>query len=126
MSASSGPSREWLLAAAAVGLVVGLSWADDAYTCSIFEVDAAAAAREDRDHALEQFADARCAELDCETVELVAPRGCAAKLRIQAKRHDRYGERIGTFITTEGLRYSPLLERWRVSEVLDDKQILGL
>lgn len=121
-----GSAREWLVAAGALGLVLGLSWASDRYTCTGFDDDASAAEIARRDAALERFTAERCASLDCEAVDVVAPRGCAAKLQVQAERHDRYGEAVGTFVTTEGLRYSPLLRRWRVSERLDDKQLLGL
>ncbi|PRQ07141.1 hypothetical protein ENSA7_31560 [Enhygromyxa salina] len=121
--------RELLIGAAAVGLVVAVSWADERYECERIEQDPAKLAT--RNAALDEFAVERCeaagGELDgCEHVEVVSRNGCLAKLRVQARRVDDYGDEQGTFITVEGLSYSPLLQRWRVREVLDDTQILGL
>ncbi|KIG12207.1 hypothetical protein DB30_01811 [Enhygromyxa salina] len=121
--------RELLICAAAIGLVVGVSWADEQFECERIEQDQDQLAQ--RNAALDAFAAERClaagGESDgCEHVEVVSRNGCLAKLRVQARRVDDYGDEIGTFITIEGLTYSPLFERWRVREVLDDKQILGL
>ena len=116
--------RELLLGALAVGMVLGVSWIDDRYTCEhIDEHEAAAIAR---DANLSEFSEARCDELGCAKLELVSTQGCLAKIRFEAERSDEYGEVLGTFVTVEGLSYSPLLERWRVREILDDKQVLGL
>ena len=79
-----------------------------------------------RDAALEAFAQTRCDVLDCEQVELVAHGDCVAKIELRAPRVDRYGETVGTFVTSEGLRYSPALRRWRTRHVLSDRQVLGL
>jgi hypothetical protein len=121
--------RELLLGAAAVGLVFGVSWADDRFVCERIEQHEDQLA--ERNATLEAFAAERCRELggesaDCERVEVVSRNGCLAKLRVQARRIDDYGDDLGTFITIEGLSYSPLLTRWRVRETLDDTQILGL
>jgi hypothetical protein len=122
-------ARELLLGAAGIGLVIGVGWADDRFECERLDQDAAKL--QTRNETLDAFAAARCREVglelvDCEHVEVVSRDGCLAKLRIQAPRIDEYGDEIGTFITIEGLSYSPLLERWRVREALDDTQILGL
>ena len=117
-------AREWLLAAAGLGLVVGLCWGADRYTCAGLGTDTGEI--EIRDTALTNFSAARCDTLECERAEVVAHGDCVAKLELQAIRHDRYGQEIGTFVTTEGLSYSPLLRRWRVRETLSDKQLLGL
>jgi hypothetical protein len=116
--------RILLLGAAAVGLVIGIAWVDQQWVCSHIEGHPTDLA--ERDEALEQFVRERCDELDCEEIELVSRKDCLAKLRVQAKRIDAYGEDLGTFRTVEGLSYSPALGRWRVREVLDDKQLLGL
>ena len=121
-----GHPRDWLLAAAALGLVLGLSWADDRYTCERFDSHASTAELDARAEALEQLADARCEDLACTTVRALPATDCVTKLELVAERRDRYGEVVGTFVATEGLRYSPLLGRWRVVERLDERQILGL
>ena len=116
--------REWLLVAGALGLVAGLSFAGDRYACA--HMDDFVGEVEVRDAALESFADARCATLDCEQVEIVARGDCVAKIELRAERADHYGEVVGTYVTTEGLRYSPALRRWRTRHLLADRQILGL
>lgn len=122
-------ARELLLGAAAVGLVVGVSWADESFVCERLEQHEDQVA--ERNVTLDAFAAERCLEAGgelhgCERVEVVSRNGCLAKLRVQARRVDEYGDELGTFITIEGLSYSPLLQRWRVRETLDDTQILGL
>ena len=116
--------RELLLGALAIGMMLGVSWVDDRYTCE--RLDEREAEASIRDTNLAAFAQARCAELDCTSMEVVSTKGCLGKLRFTADRVDDYGEALGTFVTVEGLAYSPTLERRRVREVLDDKQILGL
>lgn len=116
--------RELLLAAAALGLVLGVSWVDDQYACA--HIDDHGGELERRDQALDSFLAAHCDELACEQLELVAVNGCLAKIRTRARRVDAYGDTLGTFVTVEGLAYSPLLGRWRVRELIDDKQVLGL
>lgn len=113
-----------LLAAAALGLVIGIAWVDQRWVCAHIEQHGADVA--ERDAALAEFLRDRCDELGCEHIELLSQSGCLAKLRVQAKRVDEYGEDLGTFLTVEGLSYSPALGRWRVRERLDDKQLLGL
>jgi hypothetical protein len=115
--------RELLLGAAAIGLMIGVTWADDQYTCAHLEQSGDIA---ERDETLDAFVRARCDELGCEQIELVSRKDCLAKIRVQARRVDEYGEDLGTFLTDEGLTYSPVLGRWRVRERLDDKQLLGL
>ncbi|PRQ05783.1 hypothetical protein ENSA5_01030 [Enhygromyxa salina] len=116
--------RELMLGAAALGLMLGVTWVDERYTCEQLEDHAGELAS--RDAALDEFVDARCGELGCEQIEVVSGKGCLAKIRVRAPRVDDYGDEIGTFVTTEGLAYSPLFGRWRVRETLDDKQILGM
>jgi hypothetical protein len=113
-----------LLGAAALGVIVGIVWVDQQWVCAHIEQHPADIA--ERDEALDEFVRDRCEELDCEEIELVSRQDCLAKLRVQAKRVDEYGDDLGTFVTDEGLSYSPALRRWRVRERLDDKQLLGL
>jgi hypothetical protein len=108
---------ELLLGAAAIGLVIGVSWVDEQYACAHIV---------ERDAALDTFVQEHCDELDCERIEVVSTKDCLAKIRVQAVRVDEYGENLGTFVTVEGLAYSPVFGRWRVRERLDDKQLLGL
>lgn len=121
--------RELLLGGAAIGLVLGVCWADDRYVCERIEQDLDALV--ERDASLETFVAERCQELageadGCDHIEVVSRDRCRSKLRVQARRVDTYGEELGTFITLEGLSYSPLLKRWRVRETIDETQILGL
>lgn len=116
--------RILLLGVAAVGLVIGVSWVDQQWVCSHIEQHPSDLA--ERDEALDEFVRGRCDELGCEEIELVSRQDCLAKLRVQAKRVDEYGDDLGTFVTVEGLSYSPALGRWRVRERLDEKQLLGL
>jgi hypothetical protein len=113
-----------LLGAAAIGLVIGVSWVDEQYACAHLEQHSGDIV--ERDAALDTFVRDHCDELDCEQIELVSRKDCLAKIRVQAVRIDEYGENLGTFETIEGLAYSPVLGRWRVRERLDDKQLLGL
>jgi hypothetical protein len=117
-------ARELMLGAAAIGLVIGISWADEQWVCAHIDEHEheVALLRE----SLDGFVEERCAALGCEELELVSQRGCLAKIRTRAVRVDKYGDEIGTFVSVEGLRYSPMLGRWRVDELLDDKQVLGL
>lgn len=116
--------RELLLGAAALGLVIGVSWVDEQYACAHLEQHPGDIA--ERDAALEAFVREHCDELGCDEIELVSRKDCLAKLRVQARRVDEYGEQLGTFESVEGLAYSPVLGRWRIRERLDDKQLLGL
>ena len=117
-------ARELLLGALAVGMMVGVSWVDDRYTCERLDEREAEASM--RDTNLAAFAQARCEQLGCTSMEVISTKGCLGKVRYTADRVDDYGEALGTFVTVEGLAYSPMLERWRVHEILDDKQLLGL
>jgi hypothetical protein len=116
--------REVLLVGAAIGLMLGVSWVDERYACA--HIDEHPGDVAERDAALDAFGHERCAELDCASVEVVSRKGCLAKIRVEAPRVDAYGDELGTFVTVEGLDYSPMFGRWSVREVLDDKQILGL
>jgi hypothetical protein len=116
--------RELLLGAAALGLVIGVSWVDEQVVCA--NLDEHADKVTERDAALDEFVRERCKELSCDEIELVSRKGCLAKLRVQARRIDEYGDDLGTFVTVEGLSYSPMLGHWRVRERLDEKQLLGL
>jgi hypothetical protein len=115
---------ELLLGAAAIGLVIGVSWVDEQYACAHIEQHSGDIV--ERDAALDTFVQEHCDELDCERIEVVSTKDCLAKIRVQAVRVDEYGENLGTFVTVEGLAYSPVFGRWRVRERLDDKQLLGL
>jgi hypothetical protein len=116
--------RELLMGAAAIGLVIGVSWVDEQWACAHIEEHPGDVA--ERDAALDAFVAEHCGELGCEEIELVSRKDCLAKIRVQARRVDEYGENLGTFESVEGLAYSPVLGRWRIRERLDDKQLLGL
>jgi hypothetical protein len=116
--------RELLLGAAAIGLMIGVSWVDEQYACAHIERHPGDVV--ERDAALDAFVREHCDELECERIEVVSRKDCLAKIRVQAVRVDEYGENLGTFLTVEGLAYSPVFGRWRVREQLDDKQLLGL
>ena len=79
-----------------------------------------------REAALHDYFERRCDAGQCESIELVSTTGCRAKVRVVERRFDAYGEELGLFRSDEGLEFSPLLERWRKREVLDEKQLLGL
>lgn len=115
---------ELVLAGATVAGVCALVWADSDVGCDALESDADAL--EDRDEALSGFLDQRCAEGRCDQIEVVSTRACLAKVRYRERRVDEYGDTLGTFVVVEGLVFSPLLERWRHRETLEDKQVLGL
>lgn len=117
-------ARELLLGAAALGLVVGLGWASEGRVCEQLGDELA----DERDAALLEYFDARCSsdEGECESIELVSSTGCRAKVRVVERRFDDHGDEIGVFRTDEGLEFSPVLERWRKRDVLDEKQLLGL
>jgi hypothetical protein len=116
--------RELLLAGAALGMMVGVTWVDERYACAHIEEHPGDLV--ERDEALESYLEARCELIDCDQAELVSTRGCLAKIRVQAPRVDEYGDELGTFVSVEGLRYSPVFGRWWVRETLEDKQLLGL
>lgn len=113
-----------LLGAAAIGLTIGVSWVDEQWACAHIEAHPEDVV--ERDAALDAFVREHCDELGCEAIELISSKDCLAKIRVQARRVDAYGEDLGTFLTVEGLAYSPVLGRWRIRERLDDKQLLGL
>jgi hypothetical protein len=114
--------RELLLGAAALGLVAGLGWASEGTICEQLGDGLAS----QRGAALERYVDARCEAGQCESIELVSTTGCRAKVRVIERRVDDYGDEIGVFRVDEGLEFSPVLERWRMREELDVKQVLGL
>ena len=116
--------REGWVALGALGLVLGLSWASEHHTCAQLTDDPGEI--EVRDVALASFAQERCDTLACEHVEIRGQGDCVAKIELRAERADHYGEVVGTYVTTEGLRYSPALRRWRTRHILADRQILGL
>jgi hypothetical protein len=116
--------RELLAGGAAFGLVVGLGWVGEARVCEAFQGDPAAVAA--RDAALVDYAATRCEAGHCESLELVSHTGCRAKVRVLEQRFDASGDKIGLFRADEGLEFSPMLERWRLRETLEVKQILGL
>ncbi|MFO7567764.1 MAG: hypothetical protein R6X02_34295 [Enhygromyxa sp.] len=115
------PTRELLVAAAAMGLVVGLGVMSEGPVCEQLG-DALA---HERDAALLEYFDERCFAGHCESIELVSSAGCRARVRVLERRFDAYGGEIGLFRRDEGLEFSPVLDRWREREVLDDKQLLG-
>jgi hypothetical protein len=114
--------RELLLGAAALGLVVGLGWASEGKVCEQLADELA----DEREAALRDYFERRCEPGQCESIELVSTTGCRAKVRVVERRFDDYGDEIGLFRSDEGLEFSPVLERWRKGEVLDEKQLLGL
>lgn len=118
--------RELLLIGAALGLLLGVSWVDERYTCTALASEDAPAELERRDAALDAYLDARCSDTDCARVELVSTRGCLAKIRVEGTRVDEYGDNLGLFREVEGLSYSPVLGRWRHRETLESKQLLGV
>ena len=114
--------RELLLGAAALGLIVGLGWASEGRVCEALGDDLASS----RAAAMQRYVEARCeASERCESIELVASLGCRAKVRVVERRFDEYGDEIGLFRVDEGLEFSPVLERWRLREELEVKQLLG-
>jgi len=117
-------SRELLVGGAALGLVVGLGWVCEARVCEAFLGGPASVAA--RDAALVDYAAVRCEAGRCESLELVSHMGCRAKVRVLELRFDAYGDKIGLFRADEGLEFSPMLDRWRLRETLEVKQILGL
>jgi hypothetical protein len=114
--------RELLLGAAALGLVVGLGWASEGSVCEQLGDSLAG----ERAAALDGYFEDRCEAGHCESIELVSSTGCRAKVRVVERRFDAYGDEIGLFRVDEGLEFSPVLERWRKRELLDEKQLLGL
>lgn len=114
--------RELLLGAAALGLVVGLGWVSEGSVCEQLGDELAPS----REAALQDYFEDRCDAGQCESIELVSTTGCRAKVRVVERRFDDYGDEIGLFRTDVGLEFSPVLERWREREVLDEKQLLGL
>ena len=114
--------RELLLGAAALGLVVGLGWVSEGSVCE----QLGDTLTHEREAALHDYFEDRCDAGQCESIELVATTGCRAKVRVVERRFDGYGDEIGLFRSDEGLEFSPVLERWRKREVLDEKQLLGL
>jgi hypothetical protein len=114
-----------VLAAGVLGLVAGLIWVDRELGCEAIADDPGALER--RDASLASYLEDRCEQSGgCEQVEVVSTRACKAKVRVRAVRVDEYGEVLGTFETVDGLGYEPLLDRWRVLETLEDRQVLGL
>ena len=105
-----------------MGLVAGLGWASEGRVCEQLGDELASG----RQAALEDYVEARCEDGQCESIELVSTTGCRAKVRVIERRFDSYGDEIGLFRVDEGLEFSPLLERWRMSEELEVKQLLGL
>lgn len=101
---------------------MGLGWASEATVCEQLDDELADARLAALDHYFEQ----RCDQGQCESIELVSTSGCRAKVRVIERRFDAYGDALGTFRSDEGLEFSPVLERWRKRELLDEKQLLGL
>jgi len=115
-------ARELLLGAAALGLVVGLGWASEGRVCEQLGDNLAS----EREAALLEYFDDRCSSDHCQSIELVSSSGCRAKVRVIERRVDRHGDEIGVFRSDEGLEFSPVLDRWRKREIVDQKQLLGL
>jgi hypothetical protein len=116
--------RESLVGVAAFGLVIGLGVAGEVRVCEGLEQGGVAF--EQRDAALASYMQARCEAEQCESIELVAHASCRAKVRVVERRLDDYGDVIGTFRVDEGLVFRPMVDRWGLRAVLDDKQMLGL
>lgn len=114
--------RELLAGAAAFGLVAGIGWVGEARICEQLGDGIA----DPREAALERYVDARCDEGQCESIVVVSATGCRAKVRVIERRFDDFGDEIGVFRVDEGLEFSPLLERWRMREEIEVKQVLGL
>ena len=118
-------SRELLLVAGALGLLLGFGWVDDRSSCAGLEQQADAVVA--RDLALDRFVAAHCdpSRERCE-VERLGLHDCQAKIRVRELRRDGYGEVLGTFERTLGLVYSPGQDQWQIDAELADRQILGL
>jgi hypothetical protein len=99
-----------------------LGFASEGRVCEQLGEDLAS----EREAALREYIEGRCEAGHCESIELVSSTGCRAKVRVVEHRFDDYGEEIGLFRSDEGLEFSPVLERWRKRELLDQKQLLGL